>query len=150
MSESRYLEPDWFTRNIFNRAVAGFTRIGISVWGSRVLRVRGRKSGEWRTTPVNLLTVNDVQYLVSPRGTTQWVRNLRSAGAGELALGRRSQPFTFVELTDDAKPAVLRPYLRRWKFEIGQFFDGVGADASDDQLLAIAGGYPVFQVQLGH
>ena len=76
-----YVEPGWFTRNVFNRVVAVLTRLGISVWGSRELRVRGRKSGEWRTTPVNLLTFDGARYLVAPRGTTQWVRNLRAVAA---------------------------------------------------------------------
>jgi len=73
---------DWATRNLLNPAVRFLTRIGISVMGSRELRVRGRKSGDWRTTPVNLMTVDGVQYLVAPRGTTQWVRTLRAAGGG--------------------------------------------------------------------
>src|SRR3954462_8703898 len=95
---AHYREPGWFTRNVFNRAVAGLTRLGISVWGSRILRVRGRKSGEWRSNPVNLLTVDGHRYLVAPRGTTQWVRNLRAAGGGELALGSRSTPFRAIEV----------------------------------------------------
>jgi hypothetical protein len=82
---ARYLQPDWFTRNIFNRAVAGLTRLGISVWGSRILRVRGRTTGQWRSTPVNLLTHQGARYLVAPRGNTQWVRNLRATGRGEGA-----------------------------------------------------------------
>ncbi len=143
---ARYLEPGWFTRHVFNRAVATLTRAGISVLGSRQLRVRGRTSGEWRTVPVNLLTHEATRYLVAPRGTTQWVRNLRAAGTGELRVGRRSEAFRAVELADDDKPAVLRAYLRRWKAEIGVFFEGVGPNASDDELRAIAAGYPVFVV----
>jgi hypothetical protein len=54
----RYVAPDWFTRNVFNRVVAALTRLGISVWGSRVLEIRGRKSGQPRRTPVNLLTLD--------------------------------------------------------------------------------------------
>ena len=87
----RYLAPGWFTRNVFNRVVAGLTRLGVSVWGSRILAVRGRTSNEWRTTPVNLLTHEGNRYLVAPRGTTQWVRNIRVAKAGELRLGRGSR-----------------------------------------------------------
>jgi hypothetical protein len=41
---ARYLQPDWLTRNIFNRPIAGLTRLGISVWGSRILGVRGRSN----------------------------------------------------------------------------------------------------------
>ena len=86
------------------------------------------------------------RYLIAPRGTTQWVRNLRAAGDGELRLGRRAEPFRAVELSDPDKPALLRAYLRRWKAEVGVFFGGVGADASDDDLLRIAPDHPVFRI----
>ncbi|MGZ4607911.1 MAG: nitroreductase/quinone reductase family protein, partial [Blastococcus sp.] len=79
---AHYRAPGWFTRNVFNRAVAFLTRHGVSIVGSRVLAVRGRTSGEWRTTPVNLLDHQGRRYLVSPRGEGQWVRNLRAAGTG--------------------------------------------------------------------
>ena len=88
-----YRAPGWFTRNVFNQLVAFLTRQGISVLGSRVLAVKGRTSGQWRTTPVNLLTYEGRRYLVAPRGETQWVRNLRAVGAGELRLGKRAESF---------------------------------------------------------
>ncbi len=85
---------------------------------------------------------------MAPRGHTQWVRNLRAAGGtGELRVGRRVEAFAADEIADDAKPAVLRAYLKRWKFEVGVFFDGVDASASDATLLAIAPGYPVFRLR---
>lgn len=146
MATTRYIRPGRATE-IFNSVVGSLTRLGVSVWGSRVLAVRGRTSREWRTTPVNLLTVDDVRYLVAPRGVTQWVRNMRAAGGGELRVGRRVEVFTVVELPDDDKPAILRPYLKRWKFEIGVFFDGVDASASDEKLREIAPGYPVFRLR---
>ena len=145
---TRYLEPSNGTR-IFNRLVAVLTRTGISVWGSRELRVIGRRSGERRTTPVNLLTLDGRTYLVAPRGVTQWVRNLRAAdGAGELRLGRRVDTFSSVEVADADKVDILRAYLRRWKFEVGVFFDGTDADSSDQDLLEIAPGYPVFRLEV--
>jgi deazaflavin-dependent oxidoreductase (nitroreductase family) len=146
MAGPRYLKPDRFTQKVFNPTVRGLTRLGISVWGSRELRVLGRTSGQWRATPVNLITVDGQRYLVAPRGTTDWVRNLRAAGGGELRIGRRSDPFVATELDDAAKPAVLRPYLRRWKFEVGKFFDGLDHHASDEQMLVIAPGIPVFRI----
>jgi deazaflavin-dependent oxidoreductase (nitroreductase family) len=143
----RYQEPGWFTRNVFNKAVAGLTGLGISVLGSRILAVRGRKSGEWRTTPVNLLTFEGQRYLVSPRAETQWVRNLRASGQGELRLGRRAEPFNATEVPDDAKPVILRAYLKRWKAEVGVFFRGVGPDAPDSELRRIGPDHPVFMVR---
>lgn len=141
-----YRRPDWFTTNVFNRVVAGLTRIGLSVWGSRVLEVRGRTSGQPRRTPVNLLGHEGERYLVAPRGNTQWARNLRAAGTGRLLRGRRSEQFTASELPDDAKPPILRAYLKRWKFEVGMFFEGVGPDSSDAELLAQAAKHPVFRI----
>lgn len=144
---TRYVQPGWFTRNVFNRTVRRLTRLGVSVAGSRELRVRGRKSGEWRTTPVNLLTVGGERYLVAPRGTTQWVRNLRAAGDGELRVGRRTEAFRAEELDDGAKPPVLREYLRKWAWEVGAFFEGVDKHATEADLARIAPDFPIFRVR---
>ncbi|HMF03736.1 MAG TPA: nitroreductase/quinone reductase family protein [Acidimicrobiia bacterium] len=146
-AEPRYVRPGWFTRHVGNPAVALLTRAGISVWGSRELRVRGRTSGEWRTTPVNLLAYEGVRYLVAPRGVTQWVRNLRVAGEGELRVGRRTEPFRATELPDEQKPPILRAYLKRWKAEVGVFFGGVGGDSSEDELRRISPDHPVFRIE---
>lgn len=142
----RYVTPKSGT-NFFNDTVGRLAKLGVSVYGSRVLYVRGRKSGEWRATAVNPLTVGGERYLVAPRGNTQWVRNLRAAnGEGELHLGRKTERFTATELRDDDKPAVLRAYLRKWKIEVGVFFGGVDAKAPEEKLRAIAPGYPVFRL----
>jgi deazaflavin-dependent oxidoreductase (nitroreductase family) len=143
----RYLAPSAADRAV-NRVAARLTRMGFSVWGSRELTVVGRRSGQPRTTVVNLLEIDGQRYLVSPRGTTDWVRNIRAAeGHGQLRVGRRREAVTAVELDDAAKPPVLRPYLERWAFEVGRFFDGVGADATDEQLAQIAPNHPVFRLE---
>lgn len=140
-----YRAPGWFTRNIANRLVAGLTRAGISVWGSRVLEVRGRTSGEPRRVPVNLLKFEGEEYLVSARGEGQWVRNVRAAdGQLSLLVGKRREQLQAVELTDAQKVPVLRAYLGKWKAEVGAFFDGVGPDSSDEQIAAIAANHPAF------
>jgi deazaflavin-dependent oxidoreductase (nitroreductase family) len=141
-----YQQPGWFTTHVFNRVVAGLTKLGVSVMGSRVLEVRGRTSGEWRSTPVNLLRFEGAEYLVAPRGHTQWVKNMRARGEGRLRVGRRTQEFRATELADDEKPALLRAYLKRWKFEVGVFFGGVGPDSSDEELRRIAPDHPVFRL----
>ncbi len=144
---AHYLEPDWFTRNVFNRVVKGLTRLGVSVWGSRVLEHRGRTSGKLHHVPVNLLTIEGTRYLVSPRGETQWVRNVRHAGGHlVLILGRRRELCTAREVPVADSVPVLRAYLRRWKFETGMFFDGVTADSSDAEWAAVAGDHPVFEL----
>lgn len=144
--EQRFQEPGWFIKHVFNRIVALLTRLGISVAGSRVLEVKGRKSGEWRRTPVNLLVHEGDRYLVAPRGETQWVRNLRVSGGGRLVLGGKAEEFGATEVGEEEKPALLRAYLRKWKWEVGAFFDGVGADASDEELRRIGPDHPAFKL----
>jgi deazaflavin-dependent oxidoreductase (nitroreductase family) len=146
MSSVHVMKPGWFTVNVFNRTVAWLTRRGLSVWGSRVLAVRGRKSGEWRRTPVNLLTFEGERYLVAPRGHVQWTHNMRAAGGGQLLLGKGVEEFTATEIADEDKVQVLRAYLKRWKAEVGVFFGGVGPQSSDEELRAIAPKHPVFRI----
>ncbi|WP_040871091.1 nitroreductase/quinone reductase family protein [Nocardia exalbida] len=144
---TRYLGPAGFDA-IFNRFANLLPKLGISVMGSRLLAVRGRKSGEWRTTMVNLMVREDGErFLVAPRGHTQWVRNLRVAGGGELRLGRKVETFTATEVADADKVPLLRLYLGKWGWEVGKFFEGVTKDATDEELAAIAPGFPVFRLR---
>jgi deazaflavin-dependent oxidoreductase (nitroreductase family) len=148
MPDRHYREPGWFTRHVFNRMVAGLTRAGISVLGSRVLEVRGRKSGLVRRTPVNLLSLDGREYLVAPRGETEWVRNVRADGGKlDLLVGSRRQHYRAEEVADADKVDVLREYLRRWKAEVGIFFEGVGPDSTDEQIREIAPKHPVFRLE---
>ena len=144
-SSSRYLKPQGVEVYV-NKLMGLLPKLGISAWGARTLAVRGRKSGEWKTNPVNLLTLDGERYLVAPRGHTQWVRNIRVSGGGELRLGRKAEPFTVTELPDGEKLPVLRRYLERWGWEVGQFFEGITKDATDEQLVAVAPGFPVFRI----
>jgi deazaflavin-dependent oxidoreductase (nitroreductase family) len=148
MADRHYRKPGWLTQQVFNRAVTLATRAGISVLGSRVLEVRGRKSGLARRTPVNLLSLDGRQYLVSPRGETEWVRNVRADGGKlDLLLGGKRQHCLGHEVPEADRVDVLRGYLRRWKAEVGVFFDGVGPDSTDDQIRAIAHKHPVFRLE---
>ncbi|MEU4240694.1 nitroreductase/quinone reductase family protein [Actinoplanes sp. NPDC026619] len=141
----RYLVPNR-SAEMFNSVAKWLTARGVSVLGSRVLAVRGRQSGAVRTTVVNLFSYQGERYLLAPRGTTQWVRNLRAAGEGELRLGRGAQSFTPVEIADADKTPLIRLYLRKWAWETGAFFDGLKADSPDEEIAAAAPGFPVFRI----
>jgi deazaflavin-dependent oxidoreductase (nitroreductase family) len=145
----KYDKPDFLTMHLFNPLVALATRMGLSLRGSRILAVRGRKSGAWRTTPVNLLHLDGARYLVAPRGETQWARNIRAAGGGELRLGSKREAFRVTELGDAEKPAVLRAYLKLWKMETGKWFDGVTHESPDADVARIASEHPVFRLVTG-
>ena len=145
VTTDRYLAPsrgDVLT----NRIIGWLVRHGVGVAGARVLAVRGRRSGAWRTTVLNPLTIGDERFLVAPRGRTQWVRNLESAGGGELRLGRRVEAFRATVLPDDEKGPVLRAYLDAWGWEVGRFFDDLRKDSDDAAIAAVAPDFPVFRV----
>jgi deazaflavin-dependent oxidoreductase (nitroreductase family) len=148
MTDTHYQRPGIFTRHVFNRLVATSTRLGISVVGSRVLETKGRRSGQPRRTPVNLLRFDSAEYLVAPRGITDWVRNARAdEGRVTLILGRRRRDFVAHELLGDERIPVLRAYLKKWKAEVGMFFGGVGPDSTDAELAAVADRHPVFRLE---
>ncbi|QKW05222.1 nitroreductase family deazaflavin-dependent oxidoreductase [Streptomyces sp. NA04227] len=143
---STYYRAPGRTTAAFNRLVGWLARRGLSLQGSAELSVRGRKSGQPQRLPVNPLPFRGEEYLVSARGTSQWVRNMRAAGGGELRLGRRVREFTATEVPDAEKPEILRVYLKRWGWEVGEFFRGVTAESSDATLLAAAPDHPVFRI----
>ncbi len=141
----RYVQPGRFDR-VLNAAVAWLTAHGVSLFGSRVLTVTGRRSGEPRSTPVNLLELAGTHYLLAPRGTTQWVRNVRVAGRAELRVGRRVEHAELVEIPVVDRVPVIRVYLQRWGWEVGRLVEGLGAGSTDAEVLAAAPGIPVFRV----
>src|SRR5262249_17423640 len=116
-----YQRPDIITTHIINPLIMTLIKLGFSVHGSQVLTVRRRKTGQMQEVPATPIEVAGVRYLVAPRGATQWVRNLRAAGVAELRVGQRREQIRVSELADDAKPPVLRAYLRRWQRETGRF-----------------------------
>ncbi|MGX4693916.1 nitroreductase family deazaflavin-dependent oxidoreductase [Streptomyces sp. JNUCC 63] len=129
-----------------NSIVGRLARHGLSLAGSAELTVRGRKSGKPQRIPVNPHTHEGTQYLVSARGHSQWVRNMRAAGGGELRVGRKVRTFTAVELSDAEKPPVLRTYLERWGWQVDEYFRGVTAKSSDEEIAAAAPDHPVFRI----
>ncbi|MEZ7005119.1 nitroreductase/quinone reductase family protein [Streptomyces sp. AD55] len=132
----------------FNTLVGRLARLGLSVAGSAELSVRGRTSGRVQRIPVNPHTYEGRQYLVSARGHSQWVRNMRAAGGGELRVGRRVRKFTAEELPDAEKLPVLRTYLERWGWEVDSYFRGVTARSTDEEIIACAPDHPVFRIRV--
>ncbi|WP_229857770.1 nitroreductase family deazaflavin-dependent oxidoreductase [Streptomyces anandii] len=129
-----------------NGVIGWLARHGISLAGSAELSVPGRKSGKPQRIPVNPHTYGGEQFLVSARGHSQWVRNMRAAGGGELRVGRKVRAFTAVELSEAEKLPVLRTYLEKWGWEVNQYFQGVTAKSSDEEIAASAGDHPVFRI----
>ncbi|WP_435270672.1 nitroreductase family deazaflavin-dependent oxidoreductase [Streptomyces sp. 1222.5] len=144
-SSPYYLKGSPFTVRM-NGVIGWLARHGVSLMGTAEMSVPGRKSGKMQRIPVNPHTYGGERYLVSARGHSQWVRNMRAAGGGELRVGRKVRPFTAVELPDAEKLPVLRTYLEKWGWEVNQYFAGVTAKSSDEEIIACAGDHPVFRI----
>jgi F420H(2)-dependent quinone reductase len=140
---TRYEEPNRIARAA-NAAIRRLAEMGISIAGTRALRVRGRRTGELRGVVINLLTVDGVDYLVSPRGDTQWARNVRAAGVVEMGPRWRNERTRVSEVDDAAKPELLRRYLARWFWQVKGHVAGLTQDSNDAQLRAAAPLIPVF------
>jgi deazaflavin-dependent oxidoreductase (nitroreductase family) len=111
----RYLKPGFVVSRALNPLLM---RLGLVP----TLAVRGRRSGEWRKVPVNVLELDGKRYLVAPRGDTQWARNLRAAGGGELRTRSGTEAFTATEIPDSDKPPIIDAYLARWGGQVKSQF----------------------------
>lgn len=140
---THYQPPNVAARG-FNAVIRGLAEVGISIAGTRALRVRGRKSGAVRSVVINVLRVDGVDYLISPRGNTQWARNVRAAGVVELGPRWRRRRIRVTEVADDAKPELLSRYLDRWFWEVKGHIAGLTPQSNADQLRAAAPLIPVF------
>ena len=129
-----------------NELIRWLAEAGISIAGTRALRVRGRKTGKLRGVVINLLTVDGRDYVVSPRGNTQWARNARSAGVVEMGPRWRSREVRIAEIGDDAKPPLLKRYLDRWYWEVKGHVSGLTPESTDDEMHAAAPSIPVFEL----
>lgn len=142
---TRYDEPNGIARAA-NTVFRWLAEAGISIAGTRAMRVRGRTTGKLRGVVVNLMTVDDRHFVVSPRGNTQWVRNARAAGEVELGPRWRSRRVRISEITDDAKPELLKRYLDRWYWEVKGHVGGLTPDSTDEQIRAVAPSIPILEL----
>ena len=130
MRHQPYLKPSWLISQVVNPLLMRFSAVP-------TLRVRGRKTGRWHSVPVNVLELDGERYLVAPRGETDWVRNLRAAGSGQLQYGRSTESFASVEVPDEEKPRVIAGYLARWERQVRDQFEAL-PDPADHPVFRIA------------
>jgi deazaflavin-dependent oxidoreductase (nitroreductase family) len=128
-SSSPYIKPGFVLSRVLNPV--------ISLTGmTPTLAVRGRRTGEWRTVPVNILEVDGRRYLVAPRGDTQWARNLRAAGGGEIRRRGQVEPFQAVEIPPEQRELLIQAYLERFGSQVRSQFAAL-PDPKD---------HPVFEI----
>ena len=129
-TEHPYLRPPWLVSRVINPVLM---RLGILP----TLAVRGRRSGRWRRVPVNVLELDGERYLVAPRGGTEWVRNLRAAGGGELRHRGRVEPFRAVEVPSTQAARAIDAYRARWGRQVESQFAALPENAD----------HPVFRIE---
>ena len=136
--------------DVFNPLARRLLRVGVPLGPNALLTVKGRKSGQPRTTPVALVEVHGRRWLVGAFGDVNWVRNLRAAGEGELAVGRRTDPVKAVELTTDETTAffagVLGPYVHSLRFGAWLLGSVLGAKDVLEDPAGAARRHPVFEL----
>ena len=142
MSEPQFAAPTRIER-VFNAAIGWLVRLGLGPSHMRVLEVRGRRSGQLYTLPVDLLEHAQGLYLVAPRGRTLWVRNVAASDAIVLRRGARRERYALRALADADKPPVLKAYLDRFRSEVGRFFP-VPAGSPVEAFAPLAARYPAF------
>lgn len=139
-----FREPSAAER-MFNRLFGFLVGLGIGFPYNYLLQVRGRKSGKLYSTPVDLLDWNGRQYLVAPRGRTQWVRNAEVAGEVTLKKGSRRKKFRLRALSEAERPEVLKAYLDRFRREVQRYFP-MPAGSPPEAFAKVAASYPAFEL----
>jgi deazaflavin-dependent oxidoreductase (nitroreductase family) len=128
-----------------NRAMGVLVSMGLAPSHMRLLEVRGRKTGKIYRTPVDLLQLNGKQYLVAPRGRTQWVRNSEASGEIVLKRGGRRRTFRLRALNDVEKLPILKAYLDNFKTEVQRYFS-VPSGSPPEAFANVATTYPAFEL----
>lgn len=128
--------PRWMVR--LNVALL---RRGLTVGSQHLLSIRGRRTGELRSTPVSVVTVDGLRYIVAAFPDADWVKNTRAAGRGTLVRGRRSEYVRLIELPAGERGRILREFLRNARGGV-RFFESPDPEV----VAASADRYPAFRV----
>lgn len=134
-----------------NRMVMFFNRIGLPVGPPRILTVRGRISGQPRSTPVSIVKVDGSRYVVAGK-RMEWVKNVRAAGQGDIYRGRQRESVAFCELSETQRGPILRAYWHQHsqgRKVAARIFE-VGDDAGPDDFEAAAPRCVVFKIEATH
>jgi deazaflavin-dependent oxidoreductase (nitroreductase family) len=151
MTESKTRVPSLV--DIFNPLARRMLGAGVPLGPNALITIRGRKSGEPRTTPIALIEIDGRRWVSSPFGDVNWVRNLRASRAATLAVGRRRQAVTAIELSQEERVAFFRdlmgPFVRRIPLGLGRFLLGsvLGAKEILDDPASAAERHPVFELR---
>ena len=135
-----YHKPSGMTK-FFNRVFGSFAGIGLTPKKSVMLEVKGRRSGEPRSVPVNWVEHDGNRYLVSPRGESEWVRNVRAdGGRAVLRRGGTAESVRLEEIPVEGRAAIIKQYVGENQIVKGEF--GLEPDDAIEKYEGIAANHP--------
>jgi deazaflavin-dependent oxidoreductase (nitroreductase family) len=100
-----YLKPPWFTQHVFNKIAMA---TGIS--NSETLTVTRRGGSEPQKIPVITVDVGGTKYLVSTRGESQWVKNIRTNPRVRLTSRSGTTEYLAAEVPAQDRQPILTAY----------------------------------------
>jgi hypothetical protein len=134
------------TTKLMNGVFMRLASLGFTPRDTVAVQVRGRKSGRLRSNVVTWVEVDGARYLVAPRGTTEWVRNVRAA-AGEAAIKHgRSEPVRLIEVPEGERAPIIHAYVQKQPGMVRREF-GVKSDEPMSEYERIAPRHPVFRIE---
>jgi len=126
-----YLKPPWFTAKVFNRIAMA---TGIS--NTETLTVTKRGSGESQQIPVVTVDVDGTRYLVSTRGESQWVKNVRANPTVRLTNKSGAVTYDAREMPAPQRPPILTAYQRKAGRAVDGYFRKL-PDPADHPVFAL-------------
>ncbi len=139
-----YRRPTKLTRTM-NRIVSWLASRGLMPSDTITLEVKGRRSGMIRSNVVTWVERDEERYLVSPRGETEWVRNVRAAGGEAVIRRRERQKVRLEEVPAEQRAPIIKAYLKKTAKATQQHF-GVDPKAEIEEYEGIAARHPVFRI----
>jgi deazaflavin-dependent oxidoreductase (nitroreductase family) len=129
---------------LVNAAFQQLARRGMGASYLHTLTVRGRRSGQPYSTPVDVMELSGERWLVAAYGVTNWVHNVRASGEATLARGSRTEHFKVVPATPEEAVPVLRKYMT--DVPVTRAYFDARPDASDEAIRAELENHPVFRL----
>jgi len=140
------VQPANLVERLFNRAFGWLIALGLAPANFYLLDVKGRKSGRTYSTPVDLLAYGGRDYLVAPRGRTQWVRNAEASATVTLRQKGSSRRYTVREIPPHERAPILKAYLDAYRAQVQRFFP-VEAGSPVEAFEPLVERYPAFELR---
>ena len=132
------------TLRLINALMSPLAKWGFGPDVLYVLTTTGRKSGQPRSTPVNVMPMNNERWIVSPYGEPEWVKNVRAGGEVRIRRGSQDEAIGLEEADAQTAAPVLQEYIRTTP--ITQPYFDVTPDSPQEALVAAAAKHPVCRV----